>query len=240
MRPKRPFVAVGRSLAVSAIALALAAPVPAHPAANGEVALSSQLVDRGIAVTRPGPALQGAMSWVWPSGWSLGLAGGIELRHPDHLAEELIQVSHYWPASADWRMQGRVLYYHYSEVTRRGFYEAGLDWIYRDILTVGVSGIYTADRDHRLRPAADLDFRWPLQRDFSLAAGAGVSSYARPPYGQYEHGSVSYYRYGHLGVLWNRGPWQFKLDRLLVRPQDRDRMHRSAPSPWLATLSRSF
>lgn len=240
MDPKRPFAVVGRSVGALALACLAAIQAPASAATNGEVALSSQLVDRGVAITRPGQALQGAVSWVWPSGWALGLSGGIELRDPDHAAESLVQLSRYWPVSTDWRMQTRLLYYHYAGITHAGFYEAGLAWLYRDTLTFGLSGIYSPDRDHRLRPAADLDFRWPLQWNLSIAAGAGVASYSRPAYKQYEHGSTSYYRYGHLELSWDSGPWQFKLERLLMMDEDRERMQRLAPSPWAATLSRSF
>ena len=237
MDPKRLLVEVGRCLALAAAACA---PTPARAEVNGEVALGSQLVDRGIAITRPGPALQGAVSWAWPSGWSLGVSGGMELRDPDHLAESLVQLSRYWPVSSDWRMQARLLYYHYSGIARVGYYEAGLAWIYRDTLTFGLSGIHSPGLDHRLRPAADLDFRWPLRRNFSIAAGAGVASYVHPPYNPYEHGGASYYRYGHFELSWASGPWQFRLERLLMTGGDRERMHRLAPSPWAATLSRSF
>jgi len=240
MDPKRPFAVVVRSVAVMTFAGLAATQAQAFAAANGEVALSSQLVDRGVAITRPGPALQGAVSWSWPSGWSIGTSGGVELRDPDHVADSLIQVSRTWPVSTDWRMQTRLLYYHYSGIVHVGYYEAGLDWMFRDTLTFGLSGIYSPNRDHRFRPAADLDFRWPLPQDFSVNAGVGVASYASPAYGQYEHGVANYYRYGHLGLLWARGGWQFKFERLLLTGPDRERMRELAPSPWLATLSRSF
>jgi uncharacterized protein (TIGR02001 family) len=237
MDPKRPFVDVGRYMVFAAAACMFA---PACAAVDGEVALSSQLVDRGVAIARAGPALQGAVSWAWPSGWSLGVSGGIELRDPDHLAESLVQLSRYWPVSTDWRMQARLLYYHYSGVARAGHYEAGLAWIYRDALTFGLSGIYSPDRDRRLRPAVDVDFRWPLRGNFSIAAGAGMASYIHEPYNQYEHENASYYHYGHLELSWASGPWQLRLERLLMSNGDRERMHGLAPSPWAATLSRSF
>ncbi|SRR5579885_557796 len=240
MDPKRPFADVGRSIACVLSACLFPTQASASAITNGEVALSSQLVDRGVAITAPGPALQGAVSWAWPSGWSIAVSGGVELRNPDHMADSLIQLSRYWPVSADWRMQTRLLYYHYSGIASVGYYEAGMDWMFRDTLTFGLSGIYSPERDHRFRPAADLDFRWPLPKDFSLNAGLGVASYASPAYGQYEHGVASYYRYGHLGLLWARGAWQFKLERLLLTERDRERMRQLAPSPWLATLSRSF
>lgn len=226
-----------------ALALMLLAPFSACSAATGEMALSSQLVDRGVAITRPGAALQGAVSWNWPSGWSLGVSGGFELRDPDHLADAVVQVSRYRNVSGDWRMQTRLLYYHYSSIVHAGFYEAGMDWVYREVLTFGLSAVYSAQRSHRLRPAADLDLNWPLQRNLSLTAGLGVAGYSVPVneyYRNYEQESASYYRYGHLGLLWTRGRWQFKTERMLIGAEDRERMHRLAPSKWLATLSVSF
>lgn len=225
-----------------AFALMLLAPFSAR-SATGELALSSQLVDRGVAITRPGAALQGAASWNGPSGWSLGVSGGFELRDPDHLADAVIHVSHFQNLSDDWQMQGRLLYYHYSGIVRAGFYEAGVDWVYREMLTFGLSAIYSAQGNHRLRPAADVDLNWPLRWDLSLAAGLGVADYSIPVNGHYGHygkGPASYYRYGHLGLMWSHQRWQFRLERMLIGTEDRERMHRLAPSPWLATLSMSF
>lgn len=241
-RPQRPSSAP--RLAV--FWLVLLAPFCAHAATTGELALSSQLVDRGVAITRPGAALQGAASWNSPSGWSLSLSGGFELRDPDHLADALVQVSRYQNLSGDWQMQNRLLYYHYSGIVRAGFYEAGVDWVYREMLTFGLSATYSAQGDHRLRPAADLDLNWPLQWNLSLAAGAGVASYTGPVYRHYGHygtygnEAANYYRYGHLGLLWVHDRWQIKLQRILLGGEDRERLRGLAPSPWQATLSLAF
>src|SRR3546814_20366133 len=48
---------------------------------SGEVALSSQLVDRGLAISPATPIVQGSVSWMSPGGWSMGLAGGVELQN---------------------------------------------------------------------------------------------------------------------------------------------------------------
>lgn len=225
------------------LAIVLLAPFGARAAATGELALSSQLVDRGVAVTRPGAALQAAASWNGPSGWSLGVSGGFELRDPDHLADAVVHLSHFQNLSDDWQMQARLLYYHYSGVVRAGFYEAGVGWVYRETLTFGLSAIYSAQGDHRLRPAADLDINWPLPWNLSLSGGLGVADYSIPAndyYGHYGKGPAGYYRYGHLGLMWGHERWQFRLERMLLGTEDRERMRRLAPSPWLATLSMSF
>src|SRR3546814_2236263 len=60
---------------------------------SGEVALSSQLVDRGLAISPATPILQGSASWMSPGGWSMGLAGGVELRSPGQPVVVLGRVS---------------------------------------------------------------------------------------------------------------------------------------------------
>lgn len=146
---------------------------------RGTVALSSQLVDRGQAITADTPILQGAASWTSPTGWSLGLSAGTELRTPGHLAETSAQASRYWPLSAAWQMQVGLLYYRYSSSTHArsfGRAEAGVHWIYRDVLTFGLSAVRDlGEWDHRLHGAADIDFHWPLPWHFYLSAGAGVA-----------------------------------------------------------------
>lgn len=62
------------------LALCLCLPLCGHAqsSASGTVAVSSQLVDRGIAVTGQTPVVQGAASLGFPSGWSLGLSASVE------------------------------------------------------------------------------------------------------------------------------------------------------------------
>src|SRR3569623_370236 len=59
-------------------------PAAAHAQSrlDGKIALSSQLVDRGLAITPATPILQGAVSWASPAGWSLGVAAAVETRSP--------------------------------------------------------------------------------------------------------------------------------------------------------------
>ena len=81
---------------------------------GGAVALSNQLVDRGLAVTPKTPVLQGALSWTTPSGWSLGLSASSETRSPGRVVEALAQASYAWSLSSDWQMQTGLLYYRYG------------------------------------------------------------------------------------------------------------------------------
>jgi hypothetical protein len=230
---------------VLAAILAAGLGVPADARAgqlDGQLSLASQLVDRGLAITPATPALQGAVAWTTTSGWSLGLSGGVELRSPGHLAAGVARVARAWTRSANWRMQTGVVYYHYAGRLRANVYEPGVYWLYRDVLTFGVSGVYIADADeHKLHPAADLNFHWPLVGGFSLSGGVGIARYA-VPYGRppNEHYRTGYYRYGQAGLLWSHGAWQVELDRVAVDPDARRYLRGLVASPWLATVSLSF
>lgn len=209
---------------------------------SGTVSLASQLVDRGLAITAATPAVQGGIAWTTSSGWSLGLSGGTELRSPAHVAESVARVAHGWTLSGNWRMQVDMVYYHYAGRLRANVYEPGVYWVYRDVLTFGLSGVYIASADeHRLHPAADLNFHWPLAGGLFISGGLGIARYAVPyGYPPNERYHTGYYRYGEAGLLWSRGGWQVELDRVAIDPGSRRYLRRFAASPWLLTLSRSF
>ncbi|NUO71705.1 MAG: hypothetical protein HOQ10_03190 [Frateuria sp.] len=221
---------------------------------HGAMALGSQLVDRGQPITAETPILQAAASWTSPTGWSLGLSAGAPLRTPGQLAEASVQASRYWPLSDAWQMQTGLLYYRHPGSPRTRAFdraEAGIQWMYRDVLTFGLSAVRVLGRnDHRLRGAADVDFHWPLPGHFYLSAGAGVAQTSAAPYRayaytgsyheRYDRESPSSYRYGHLGLIWAMGDWRAELDRVVTTP--RARWQHGAPSlaPWVATVSWSF
>src|ERR1700754_1166715 len=169
---------------------------------GGVVALSNQLVDRGLAVTPKTPVLQGALSWTTPSGWSLGLSASSETRSPGQVVEALAQASYAWSLSADWQMQTGLLYYRYGNDSHWRVYdrvELAANWIYRDVLTLGVSAaqlVHTGGRGPR--GAADIGFRWPLVWNLSVSAGVGTAQYLIPPYER----DYPRYQYGHAGLVW--------------------------------------
>jgi uncharacterized protein (TIGR02001 family) len=214
---------------------------------SGTIALSSQLVDRGIAITPVTPIAQGALSWASPTGWAAALSASTEARSPGHSAEVLAQVAHYWSFSADWRMQADVIYYDYPGNPGASLFnraEVGMNWMYRDVLTFGLSGIcLTRGGSHHPRGAADVDFHWPLPWHLSVSAGAGVTqSLINFDYGYgadgYRHPHPgSYYGYGHAGLIWSYDAWRVELDRIATAPRQPGGLN---AAPWVATVSWSF
>ncbi|MET0331699.1 MAG: TorF family putative porin [Dyella sp.] len=234
----------------AAIATCLCMPLHAQSSPfSGTVALSSQLVDRGLPVTSNTPTMQGAAAWSSPSGWSLGISASAELRSPGTLAESMAQASRSWALSSDWQMQASVIYYSYTGDAQTRVYdrgEAGVTWIYRDILTFDLAAVRViGSSDHRPRAAADVGFHWPLIWNFSLSAGAGLAqSLSAPRYyahaGAYDHNPSGTYAYGQTGLIWNYGHWQLALDRILTSQDARRLGGNLNASPWVATMSRSF
>jgi uncharacterized protein (TIGR02001 family) len=207
---------------------------------GGTVALTSQLVDRGLPVTGTTPVLQAALRWDSPGGWSLGAAGASELRSP-RLAEGMLHAAYSWPLSANWQMQASALYY---DAPRRGQArsyrraEVDLAWIYRDVFTFNLAALRPlGGRYDRTQPAAEANLRWPLSDHFSLLAGVGVARFERGPYvDRY----VEYYRYGQAGLAWRSGRWHVELDRIATRGAPPARRGSGGLSPWLASVSWSF
>ncbi|HEY9540606.1 MAG TPA: hypothetical protein VIR05_03090 [Luteimonas sp.] len=219
---------------------------------SGEVALSSQLVDRGLAISPATPILQGSASWMSPGGWSMGLAGGVELRSPGQPVVVLGRVSRFWSLSDDWLAHASLLYYDYRAERYRGIpdrAEANLYFTYRDTLSVGVSAMRpSGDQARRLLGAADVEVSYPLARHLSLTAGAGIAQASAGPYryGGYRYGPknardrVQLYGYGSLGLAWSDGALRLQLDRNMNSLGDRRLYGTQAPSDWSATVSWSF
>ncbi|HKT27259.1 hypothetical protein [Dyella sp.] len=249
-----------RRLPLTALSATLAI-TPLHAQTNafsGTVALNSQLVDRGVAITPVTPVLQGAASWATASGWVFGLSAGTQARRPRHGSDVLAQVDHYWLLSGDWRMQAGLAYYTYpGNASARAFdrAEASVGWLYRDVLSFGLSAVtLTRGNNHQPRGAADVDFHWPLPAHFSLTAGVGVAqplpawsysggaAYGTPAYpGSYYYTyhrqrPSSYYGYGQVGLAWAYDAWRVELDRIATDPSQRQ----MAAAPWVATISWSF
>ncbi len=211
---------------------------------SGAVALSSQLVDRGLAITPATPTLQGAVSWTSIGGWSFGVSASTKIRSSGHIAEEQIQASRYWILSSDWQMQASLLSYNYPGSARSRVFnrtETSVDWMYRDVLTFGLSAVRLIDgKNHRPRGAADVNVNWPLRWNVSVSTGAGVAQSLVARYPASEYGYENTYRYAHAGLTWAQGPWRIGLDRIVTSASARRQWGNLAASPWVATISRSF
>lgn len=240
-------------LAAVAAQACLPAVVNAQSRVDGRIALSSQLVDRGLAITRATPILQGAVSWASSSGWSLGAAGAVETRSPGTPVMALARASRAWAPSSEWQAQASLLYYDYRVAAMPDRLDANLYFTYRDLLSFGVSAIRVDNPQapRRVTGAADATLSWPVSRHLSLAAGAGIgqatiTTYGsrRPPYlygaaRAYRYDHVRSYAYGSLGLAWSDGAWRLQVDRNMNSLGDR-RVYGARAPGWVATLSRAF
>jgi hypothetical protein len=227
-------------------------PVPARAQSSfgGEVAVGSQLVDRGLAVTPARPVVQGAVSWTTPGGWALGVSAGALMRSPGNIAESLVQGSRAWVVSTDWQVQAGLMYYRYTRIGNTREYkraEAAMGWVYRDTLTLSLSAVRGISAlDEKVRPGADIDFRWPLPLHLGVSAGAGFSQtlVVAERYGangaRTFYPRMAAYRYGHLGLSWERGPWRMELERVGTDLSRRNRRDNPGAAPWIGTVSFAF
>lgn len=234
-----------RRILIPGAALALCFALPLHAQTlRGELALTSQLVDRGLAIAPATPSLEGELSWT-TTDWSAGLSGGAHADSPGHVLVTLARVSHYTPLSDNWQIQTSLYYYHYSSDGYARIYdraEGGAYASYRDLLKFGVSEIYTfGTRSRQLHPSVDLDLNWPLARHLTLTTGFGMSRYILAPYHRSSGRDRSvFYRYGHAGLLLEYGSVRIELDRVATDSRMRRRWRSLVASPWLATVSWSF
>lgn len=221
-------------------------PGPLHAqsaSVQGTVALSSQLVDRGIATTRDIGVVQAAASWSSPSGWSLGVAGATRLQRPGDPLHLLAEATRYWPLSPRWQMQSGLVYYHYLGKLGEKAYdrvEANVGWTYRDVLTMSLAAEQVVGGgSHHPRAAADIGVRWPLPWQLSATASAGIAQSLPWPYGGYNYGHANHYGYGQAGLAWDHRAWHVEVDRMMTSARQRNN---AAPqvSRWAATLSLSF
>src|SRR3546814_13618297 len=100
------------------------------------------MVVRGLAISPATPIVQGSVSWMSPGGWSMGLAGGVELRSPGQPVVVLGRVSRFWSISDDRLAHASLLYYDYRAERYRGIpdrAEANLYIHSRATLSGGVS-----------------------------------------------------------------------------------------------------
>lgn len=239
--PDRRDASAPRRRLFAAVSLLAAGALPVHAGDwGGTVAVSSQLVDRGVAVTRPGPIVQGAVNWVSRDGWSLGASASYQVRDPGRVAETLVQIAKSWSLSDDWQMQAGLLEYRYPGGGAWRPYdrtEVSTSAIWRDVLTASISAIKLAHGSGGPRGAADVAFRWPVAWHVSVTGGIGLAQYLAP-LPQYYPYRPDRYSYGHGGLVWQEGGWRVELVHVFTN-RERNRGE-ARVSPWTATVARTF
>ncbi|WP_157006293.1 hypothetical protein [Luteibacter yeojuensis] len=231
-----------RRRATVAAGFALLASLEAHAGDwGGTIAASSQLVDRGVAITPPVPVVQGAVNWVSRNGWSIGASASYQVRDPGRVAEAIAQVARSWSLSDDWQAQASLMDYHYpgGSAGLRSYnrIELGGSLVWRDVLTIGASAIRLNRWGGGLRGAADVGARWPLGWHLAATGGVGIAQYLAP-LRQYYPSRPDRYTYGHGGLVWQNGPWRVELIHVFTN-RERNRGEQRV-SPWTATVARTF
>jgi hypothetical protein len=223
--------------ALGAAALCAAAGAAAQPLQwQGQLAVASELTDRGLSVFPRRPTLQ-ADGQVARGRWSIAAAASTDLsasgRH-----RVLARVSHYRALSDDWQLDAGIGWYGYPGDRRARVYdrtEAGIGLGFRDLLSLNLTAIdYRAWPGRRagLQWALEAGARWPLGGAWSLTASLGQADLPPQPDRRY--------RYGGAGLAWQQGAWRAELNRLGTDGTARYAFGDAARARWSALVTRSF
>ncbi len=202
---------------------------------TGELAVSSDLVERGIVVGRPRPIVQGLLSFYDARGWSVTTALGMQT-YGSQSTRAIVRGAYDGVIDNDWQYQASLQYYAYPGDAFFRLYdraEGTLSASFRDVFTVGLSAfhyVHTRDEISPMRWALDAGARWPLTPRLSLVGSLGVS--AVRPRGQYLYGSV--------GAAWTTGPWRAELNYLASDRWAQRHIMGATPGRWAVTVIRSF
>ena len=203
---------------------------------QGQLALASELTDRGLSVFPRRPTLQ-ADAQLARGHWSLAAAASTDLsasgRH-----RVLARVSHYRSLSDDWQLDAGIGWYGYPGDRRARLYdrtEAGIGLGFRDLLALNLTAVdYRAWPGRRagLQWALEAGARWPLGEAWSLTASLGRADLPPQPDRRY--------CYGGVGLAWQQGGWRLELNRLGTDQAARQAFGDAARLRWSATVLRSF
>lgn len=203
---------------------------------SGELAVSSELTERGAFVGLRRPIAQAAVSLYDATGWSAGGALGVPstgLRS----SRVVLRAAHDRPLADDWQRQVALQYYGYpgGGPAGRGFdrWEAALELRWRDRFMVGATGfhyLHPAPDTPALQWALDAGGRWSLAPRWSVQAALGLARVRN-------RGS---YAYGSLGLAWQAGDWRAEANLLGSSAQARRLMPGSTPGHLSLALTRMF
>nr|WP_315425674.1 hypothetical protein [uncultured Albidiferax sp.] len=201
----------------------------------GEVAISSSLIDRGMQIGPRRPIAQVQVTLYDTSGWSTGLAVGVQAGAPNP-SQVLVRGAYEWLLSNDWQMQANALYYSYPSDSGLKLFdrvEAGVSWGYRDMLALSLTSHHfriPAPGQPRPRWTAEMSLRWPLAEHIALSSGIGQAQLDRD-------GS---YAYGQVGTTWSQGPWRAEVSYLYTDRRAVTLFGNNAARHWSVLLARSF
>ncbi|SDK43743.1 hypothetical protein QRO11_10730 [Paracidovorax citrulli] len=202
---------------------------------SGELAVSSDLIERGIFVGRPRPIVQGLLSFYDARGWSASAALGMQT-YGSRSTRAIVRGAYDGVIDNDWQYQASLQYYAYpGDPFFRLFdrAEATVSTSFRDVFTLGLSAfryVHTRDEISPMRWALDAGARWPLAPRWSLVGSLGVS--AVRPRGQYAYGSV--------GTTWAAGPWRAELNYLASDRWAQRHIMGASAGRWTVTVIRTF
>lgn len=203
---------------------------------QGQLAVASELTDRGVSVYPRRPTLQ-ADAQVARGHWSLAAAASTDLAGRGE-RRVLVRVSHYRTLSDDWQLDAGLGWYGYpGGGWARAFdrAEAGVGLGFRDVLALNLTAIdYRAWPGQRagLQWALDAGLRWPLGDAWSVTASLGQADLPPQPDRRY--------RYGGIGLAWQQGGWRVELNRLGAGGTARSALGDAARARWSALVLRSF
>lgn len=200
-----------------------------------ELAVSSELTERGAVLGQRRPVLQGSASVYDASGWSVG--GTLTVQHRSQANSRLIvHAAQDWVLGNDWQSRASLLYYAYpSDRASRVFdrAEAGLSLSFRDLWVFGVSMYrypHARTDSAPMRWTIDVGTRWPLNEQFSVTAALGQARVQ--PRGDYLYGSA--------GLTWQHKAWRAELNYLDTDRNALTVLNSPARGHWSTTLTHSF
>ncbi|MFG6441071.1 hypothetical protein [Roseateles sp. LKC17W] len=203
---------------------------------SGELAVSSELTERGAFVGLRRPIAQAAVSLYDATGWSVGGALGVPsngLRN----TRVVLRAAHDSPLADDWQRQVALQYYGYpgGSPTGRGFdrWEAALELRWRDRFMVGMTGfhyLHPARDTPALQWALDAGGRWTLTPLWSGQAALGLARVR-------DRGT---YAYASLGLAWQAGDWRAEANLIGTDSQARRLLPSRTPGHLSLVLTRMF
>lgn len=202
---------------------------------TGEIAVSSDLTERGFQTPIKRPIVQGLLTLYDATGWSAGAVLGMQTNGRRY-GRAIVRLAYDGVLSNDWQYQAVTQYYAYPDNPTAQLLdrlETALSFSYRDLITAGASVFrypHTRDAARPMRWAVDLGGRLPIDEQFSLTGTIGLAE-VRPQ---------DRYAYGSVGAAWRQGPWRATLSYLATDDRARSVYPGNTAGHWSFMWARSF